>query len=61
MEITLKELRQWRLWAQFLTQTAPAAEVASGLCGIQSQYAANAVHALRIRSENVDIKGFVKS
>ena len=61
MERTLNELKQWRLRAQFLTQTAPAAEVASGLCGIQSQYAANAVHALRIRSENVDIKVFVKS
>ena len=61
MERTLNELKQWRLWAQFLTQTAPAAEVAGGLCGIQSQYAANAAHALQIRSKNTDIKGFVKS
>lgn len=61
MEITLKELKQWRLWAQFVTRNAPAAEVAGGLCGIQSQYAANAVHALRIRSETVETSGLVKS
>ncbi len=61
MEVTAKELKQWRLWAQFLTQTATAAEVAGGLCGIQAQYAANAIHALRIRSESPDMTGLVKS
>lgn len=61
MEITLKELKQWRLWAQFLTQTATTAEAAGGLCGIQAQYAANAIHALRTRSESPDMTGLVKS
>ncbi len=61
MEITLKELKQWRLRAQYLTENAEAIQVAGDLCGIQSQYAANAVHALRIRSESIDIKELVKS
>ena len=61
MKLTAKELRQWRLWAQHLTKKADAASVAGNLCGIQSQYAANAVHALRIRSETIDLTGLVKS
>ena len=61
MQVTPKELKQWRLWAQHLTEKADAAAVAGDLCGIQSQYAANAVHALRIRSESPDMAGLVKS
>ena len=61
MEITLKKLKQWRLRAQYLTENAEAIRVAGDLCGIQSQYAANALHALRIRSESIDMKGLVKS
>lgn len=61
MEITLKELKQWRLRAQYLTENAEAIQVAGDLCGIQSQYAANAVHALRIRSKSITMKGLVKS
>ena len=61
MEITLRQLQQWRLWAQFLTEPAPPEQVAGSLCGLQAQYAANALHALRIRSDDVDIAGFVKA
>lgn len=61
MQLTQTELKQWRLWAQHLTEKAPAATVAGDLCGIQSQYAANAVHALRIRSETPAMTGLVKS
>ena len=61
MEVTQAELKQWRLWAQHLTQKTRSAEAAGDLCGIQSQYAANAVHALRIRSENLDTNNLVKS
>lgn len=61
MELNLKELKQWRLWAQHLTEKTEAASVAGDLCGIQAQYAANAVHALRIRSDNADMSRLVKS
>ena len=61
MEISLRELKQWRLWAQHLTETAAPLQVAGGLCGIQAQYAANAVHALSIRANSADLTGFVKS
>ena len=61
MTLTLKELKQWRLCAQHLTEKTDAASVAGDLCGIQAQYAVNAVHALRIRSENMDMTGLVKS
>jgi len=61
VEITLRELKQWRLQAQYLTEKADASAVAGNLCGIQSQYAANALHALSIRSNNADMTGLVKS
>ena len=61
MEITLRELKQWRLWAQFLTEKGDPEAVAGGLCGIQSQYAANAAHALAIRSKNANLSALVKS
>lgn len=61
MQLTVKELKQWRLWAQHLTEKADAPSVASDLCGIQAQYAANAVHALRIRSNTPDMTSLVKS
>ncbi|MBR5537412.1 MAG: AlkZ family DNA glycosylase [Clostridia bacterium] len=61
MEITLRELKQWRLQAQFLAEKGAPAAVTGGLCGIQAQYAANAVHALSIRSDNPEMDGLVKS
>ena len=61
MELTLRELKQWRLRAQYLTEKSAPATVAGDLCGIQSQYAANAVHALSIRADRNDIEGLVKS
>lgn len=61
MEISLLELKQWRLWAQHLTEKATPLQVAADLCGIQAQYAANAVHALAIRCESTDMERLVKS
>lgn len=61
MEITLRELRQWRLCAQHLTEKSAPLQVAGDLCGIQAQYATNAVHALAVRCENTDVTGLVKS
>ena len=60
MEISRKELQQWQLRAQHLTAPAGPKDVAAHLCGLQAQYAANALHSLRIRSENTDISDFVK-
>ncbi len=59
--MTEKELVRRRLQAQYLTGTSTAADVSSGLCGIQSQYAANALHALKIRCRTVDLNGLVKA
>ncbi|MBQ6711672.1 MAG: winged helix DNA-binding domain-containing protein [Clostridia bacterium] len=61
MEISLRELKQWRLWAQYLTEKTTPLQAAGDLCGIQAQYAANAIHALAIRCENTDTTGLLKS
>ncbi len=59
--MTEKELVRWRLWAHHLTQPVPAEQAAGDLCGLQAQYGANALHALRIRSNSTDISALVKS
>ncbi|MBQ4578251.1 MAG: AlkZ family DNA glycosylase [Clostridia bacterium] len=61
MELTLRELKQWRLWAQHLTEKVPAPQAAGDLCGLQAQYGANALHSLRIRAENIAVSEFVKA
>ena len=61
MEISREELQRWQLWSQHLTAPAQTQAVASHLCGLQAQYAANALHSLRIRALNDDISTFVKS
>ena len=61
MEVTLRELKQWRLWAQYLTRSAPPRTVAGALCGLQAQYGSNALHSLRIRSKSTEVAGLVKS
>jgi len=61
VEISVKALRQWQLWAQHLTSPVPPQQAASDLCGLQAQYAANALHSLRLRSESTNISGFVKA
>ena len=61
MEISVKALRQWQLWAQHLTSPVQPRQAASDLCGLQAQYAANALHSLRLRSESTNISGFVKA
>ena len=60
-KISQEELLRRRLAGQFLTQPATPEQVAGGLCGLQAQYAANALHALRIRSGITDTAGLVKS
>jgi len=59
-EMTREELLRRRLWGLYLTRKGEPQEVAGGLCGLQAQYAANAVHALRIRCGSTDTKGLVK-
>jgi len=61
VEVSRKELQQWQLCAQHLTQQTDSLAAGSHLCGLQAQYAANALHSLRLRSGNDDIAGFVKS
>ena len=61
MEVSRKELQQWQLWAQHLTAQADSLTVGSDLCGLQAQYAANALHSLRLRSDSTDMTGFVKA
>ena len=61
MEVSRKELQQWQLWAQHLTAQADSLTVGSDLCGLQAQYAANALHSLRLRSDSTDTTGFVKA
>lgn len=60
MEISRSELQRWQIWAQHLTAPAAPQEVAAHLCGLQAQYAANALHSLRIRSQTTDLDEFVK-
>ena len=47
--------------AQFLLSPGTGHEVAGGLCGLQAQFLRNAVHALRIRTEEPDLSGLVKT
>ncbi len=61
MEVSRKELQQWQLWAQHLTSPTNSLTAASHLCGLQAQYAANALHSLRIRSESAVVNSCVKS
>lgn len=61
MEVSRKELQQWQLWAQHLTEQTDSLAVGSVLCGLQAQYAANALHSLRLRSNSTDITSFVKA
>lgn len=61
MEVSKQELQRWQLWAQHLTQPADRLTVGAGLCGLQAQYGANALHSLRLRSGRVDTDGFVKA
>ncbi len=60
MEVSRSELQRWQLWAQHLTEQDSPQAVASHLCGVQAQYAANALHSLRLRSKSADVDAFVK-
>ena len=61
MEVSRKELQQRQLWAQHLTAQTDSLTVGSDHCGLQAQYAANALHSLRLRSDSTDMTGFVKA
>ena len=51
-----------RLKNQYLLSQGPSNEVVAGLIGLQAQYGANAMHALRIRSSDTsDLSGYVKT
>ena len=60
-KISREELLRSRLAGQFLTQPATPEQVAGGLCGLQAQYAFNALHGLRIRCKRTDTTALVKS
>lgn len=56
------ELLLRRLQAQhLLTPGEDCAAVAGGLCGLQAQFLRNAVHALRIRTDALDVTEMVKT
>lgn len=55
------ELLIRRLTAQQLLSPASPQEVARDLCGLQSQFLRNAVHALRIRTDALSTEGLVKT
>ncbi len=59
--MTERELVRQRLWAQHLTAPVDAVQAVGDLCGLQAQYGANALQALRIRSYSDDTAGLVKS
>ncbi len=55
----MSDLLLRRLNAQRLL--APAENPAGDLCGLQAQFLRNAVHALRLRSEEVSLTGLIKT
>jgi hypothetical protein len=58
---TLKQFKLLRLSNQYLLSLAPPRDVVRGLIGLQAQYGAAALHALRIRaSEEPELSRFVK-
>ena len=59
--MTMEELLMRRLAGQHLLCPAKAIEVPRDLCGLQAQFLRNAIHALRIRSEEADPAGMVKT
>lgn len=56
-----EELLLRRLQAQHLLTTGESQAVAGGLCGLQAQFLRNAVHALRIRTDALNVDGMVKT
>lgn len=57
----LEELLLRRLKAQHLLTPADCHTVVSGLCGLQAQFLRNAVHALRIRTDDFSVDSLVKT
>ncbi len=52
--MTENELKQIRLYRQHLTNKADKITVVKDLCGVQAQFMTNAMHSLKIRTENYD-------
>ncbi len=52
--MTLYDLKQIQLYRQHLTDSADKITVVKDLCGIQSQFMSNALHALKIRCTEYD-------
>lgn len=59
--MTAEEIRLRRLLGQHLLSNADDQTVVKDLCGVQAQFLANAMHALRIRCESVHPEGLVKN
>lgn len=56
-----EELLLRRMQGQHLLSPVPAQQVCADLCGLQAQFLRNAIHALRLRTEQVDVTDLVKT
>ena len=56
-----EELLLRRLKRQHLLSPASSGEVAQDLCGLQAQFLRNSIHALRIRTDDMQTTGLIKT
>ena len=59
--MTVEEIKLRRTWGQHLLAPADTQTVVKDLCGVQAQFLSHALHALSIRTEEVNTDGLVKS
>ena len=59
--MTIDELKLLRLSHQHLLEPSDSLTVASDLCGLQAQFLSNALHALRLRTNQPDLTGLIKA
>lgn len=59
--MTIDEIKLSRLYQQHLIFSKPSMAVVQDLCGLQAQYLSHALHALSIRTDNVNTDGMLKS
>lgn len=59
--MTVEEIKLRRLCRQHLLAPADTQTVVKDLCGVQAQFLSHALHALSIRTEEVNTDGLVKS
>lgn len=59
--MTFDEIKLRRLQGQNLLQSTDTQSAVKNLCGVQAQFLSHALHGLRIRCDEVDTSGLVKS